>query len=274
MPVKSKVNKEDDEDVGLPKSAKKQKTVKKVTMEDEHEEVNDEDEHEEESEEVLKKKKDALRRKRKKAKNVGYRSLAKTAGYNPVTTDEPTLPSGVDCMTSLISLAESKRLMRYTPATPGAPGFDSDEFTKRMDLYKQSVPDSAARITQVYADAILRLAMDDAVLIAVESGKKVITASMMQSVLRKYASMAEFTCVNLPLGVLRHAQNNGVLTFPESDSAKAKDEKKAIDSNKKMFNEFTEAEEKRKQLVRDAKKQKSSDVAKHAMEAEAEVNAD
>ena len=89
----------------------------------------------------------ALTKKRKKSKLVGYRLLSKTAGY------VDTGPIGVhsttnDCLGSLLSEADAKRLMRFVPATPGSTGFAGDEFMRRLDLFKNGVPSSAARETQ------------------------------------------------------------------------------------------------------------------------------
>ena len=261
-----------DDEVPAPAASKKKeappKKKKKPTQPDpepeEEAENMDEEEPDEEvmSEEQMAKRKAALSKKRKKAKLVGYRTLAKTAGYVDVPASEGIVPAGADCISSLLSVADSKRLMRFVPATPGAPGFDAEEFGKRLDLFKQSVPSSAARETQARCDAVLRSAMNQVVQRAVDTGKKTISASMMASVLRPYAANMEFTCVTPPLGLVRYSQNVGILNFPENDISA--DEKKECKANLKAYNEFIEAEDKRKQERKSAIAMKKDKAAKAA----------
>lgn len=204
-----------------------------------------EEEHEMSQEEKAKLQK-ALTKKRKKAKLVGYRSLSKTAGY------VDTGPEGVhsttnDCLGSLLSEADAKRLMRFVPSTPGSAGFTGNEFMRRLYLFKNSVPGSAARETQARCDAIMRSAMDQAVLRSVEAGKKTVSASTMASVLRPYAPNMEFTAVAPPLGLVRYAQEVGLLNPPTEDEVKKRaDEKKEWASHKKAFTDFVDSREKEK----------------------------
>jgi hypothetical protein len=204
----------------------------------------------------------ALTKKRKKAKLVGYRSLSKTAGY------VDTGPDGVhsttnDCLGSLLSEADAKRLMRFVPATPGSAGFAGDEFMRRLDLFKNSVPGSAARETQARCDAILRSAMDQAVLRSVEAGKKTVSASTMASVLRQYAPNMEFTAVVPPLGLVRYAQDAGVLNpLTEDELKKRGDEKKENTANKKAYTDFVDSKEKEKVAKRE--KKAAAQAAAHA----------
>ena len=204
----------------------------------------------------------ALTKKRKKAKLVGYRSLSKTAGY------VDTGPKGVhsttnDCLGSLLSEADAKRLMRFVPATPGSAGFAGDEFMQRLYLFKNSVPGSAARETQARCDAILRSAMDQAVMRSVEAGKKTVSASTMASVLRQYAPNMEFTAVVPPLGLVRYAQDAGVLNpLTEDELKKRGDEKKENTANKKAYTDFVDSKEKEKATNRE--KKAAAQAAAHA----------
>ena len=131
-----------------PKSKKKKKQEIEQEADDDMgggDEEPEEEEEEELSEELLAKQKKALTKKRKKAKLVGYRALSKQAGYTDGSGKDNLVPKGLDCLSSLLSVADAKRLMRFVPATPGAPGFEAAEFSKRMELFKHGVPESAAR---------------------------------------------------------------------------------------------------------------------------------
>lgn len=200
----------------------------------------------------------ALTKKRKKAKLVGYRSLSKTAGYGDGFRSTTN-----DCLGSLLSEADAKRLMRFVPVTPGSAGFASDEFMRRFDLFKNSVPGSAARETQARCDAILRSAMDQAVLRSVEAGKTTVSASNMASVLRQYVPNMEFTAVVPPLGLVRYAQEAGVLNPLTEDQLKKRgDEKKENSANKNAYTDFVNWKEKEKVTKR--QKKAAAQAAAHA----------
>ena len=208
----------------------------------------------------------ALTKRRKKAKIVGYRSLSKTAGYVD-TGPEGVHSTTTDCLGSLLSEADAKRLMRFVPATPGSTGFAGDEFMRRLYLFKNSVPGSAARETQARCDAILRSAMDQAVLRSVEAGKKTVSASTMASVLRQYVPNMEFTAVSPPLGLVRYAQEVGVLNpLTEDELKKRVNEKKESASNKKSYTDFVDSKEKEKVMKRE-KKTEAQDAAHAALTA-------
>jgi len=260
-----------------PKSKKKKKQEIEQEADDDmgggDEEPEEEEEEEELSEELLAKQKKALTKKRKKAKLVGYRALSKQAGYTDGSGKDNLVPKGLDCLSSLLSVADAKRLMRFVPATPGAPGFEAAEFSKRMELFKHGVPESAARETQARCDAAMRAIMNQAVMRAVEAGKKTVTPAIMAAVLRPYASQMEFTCVTPPIGLVRYAQNSGILNSNESDTKEVLDEKKDWAANKKAYHEFMESEEKRKEAARKLKKEKNNTRDKAADVAMAEVAA-
>lgn len=204
---------------------------------------------------MSKEEKRTLSKRRRKAKLVAYRQLSKTAGYLNVNADgHELLPMRNDCLASLLSEADAKRLMRCVPTTPGAVGFASTEFNKRMALFKHGVPSTAARVTQAECDALMRGAMNKAVMRALESGKKTVTASVMASVLREYAANMEFTSFVPPIGLVRYGQDIGVLnTADENDAKKRAEEKKEANANKKAFLEHTEMVEKKKAAKKAAK---------------------
>jgi hypothetical protein len=98
----------------------------------------------------------------------------------------------------------------------------------------------------------MRSVINEAVLRAVEGGKKTVSASLMHSVLRKYAENMEFTSVETPLGLLRFAQKEGVLGHTDADLEAKADEKKANAANKKLALDFAKAEEARLLARREA----------------------
>lgn len=267
-----------DDNVPAPAALKPKKKKKPMPPEPEEAEQMYDDEPEGEpegelTEEQIYKRKAALSKKRKKTKLVGYRTLSKAAGYIDIPAKEGFVPNSVDCLSSLLSVSDAKRLMRFVPATPGAPGFNAEEFGNRLDLFKQSVPASAARETQARSDLVMRSAMNQAVNRAVETDKKTISASMMASVLRPYAANMEFTCVTPPLGLVRYGQNIGILNAPQGDVSKTGEEKKECAANKKAYNDFMESEAKRKAVLKEKKIAKVKKNAEAAAAAEAEVDA-
>jgi len=248
---------------GVPPKKKKKPDPEPEPEDQEPDAVEEDEEAEEAEQEMSPEEADRMRKlmtkKRKKAKLVGYRNLAQSIGYiNTGSENNMNVESG-DCMHSLLSIADSKRLMRFFPVTPGAAGFSADEFNKRLELSKASVPSSAARVTQAYGDAIVRQAMNDSVMRSVESGKKTVSASTMASVLRKYARNLDLTAVVPPVGLIRHAQDIGIMNNPETDVEARKDEKKDQTAAKKAYADYVEEEEKRKQANR-AKRAKSAEA--------------
>jgi hypothetical protein len=265
-----KPSKKKDTSSSVPPKKKAKATAEPTAPDPEPEDDPEHDEEEAEQEEELspeeaKKRAKDVSKKRRKAKLVGYRTLAKTAGYLNVNTEGEILPMGTDCLASLLSEADAKRLMHFVPTTPGAIGFKSTEFNNRMELFKQSVPGSAARETQARCDAVLRAAMNQAVMRAVEAGKKTVSASMMASVLRPYAANMEFTAVVPPIGLVRYGQDIGVLNAAnEADVKKRTEEKKEANVNKKVAVDYAEAVEKGK-AAKKAHKENAKSAAQAAL---------
>jgi hypothetical protein len=236
-----------------PKKAKKTKKAEpepEPEPEPDPEEEEEEQEEEEEDEETTRKRKLSAMRRKKKAKLVGYRSLARSAGYIDRLAGDNNTTSGIDSLSSLLSVADAKRLMRFVPATPGATSFGLDEFTKRHDLFKQGVPASTARETQARCDSAMRSIMNQVVLRAAETGKKNITASMMASVLRPYSENMLFTSVVPPVGLVRYAQDEGILSSKDADKKLKEDEKKENSAAKKIAADWDASEAKRLEAAR------------------------
>jgi hypothetical protein len=253
------------------KAASKSSASKRPAVEQEPpppEEDENEEPEEEESEETIAARKKATTRRRKKAKLVGYRSLARAAGYVDRSIQEGVVNGGGDSIHSLISIAESKRLMRFVPATPGAITFSANEFKKRLNLFKTSVPTSAARETQARCDVVMRSVINEAVARTIEGGKKTVSASTVAAVLRPYAANLELTAVAPPRGLVRYAQDAGILESHEADVKERLEDKKAANANKKLFAEFAELEQKRMEELRAKRAAKVKNMEDMSKEAE------
>lgn len=221
-------------------------------------EVDDDDEEDEPDEDAVRKAKKAKMRRNKKAKLVGYRNLARQAGYLDRVKGDANAASGRDGTAALLSTADAKRLMRFVPAMPGNSSFGLSEFEQRMSLFKQGVSAAAARETQARADAAMRAVMNEVVLRAAEAGKKTITPSAMASVLRPYAQQMLFTAVQPPLGLIRYAQVEGILSTTQADKDSIPDEKKDNLAAKKMFEAYEKSEAERVAAMRAARAAKAA----------------
>ena len=89
--------------------------------------------------------------------------------------------------------------------------------------------------------------------------------------LRPYAAKLELTAVAPPRGLLRYAQDAGILDAREADVKERQDEKKEATNNKKLFTEFAEAEQKRMEESRAKRAKKAEQMAESAKVAEKEV---
>lgn len=244
-PEQQDIEHEEESSPPLKKNSKK-KTVPCPDPEPDDDEVDDAGGDEGDSDETLNKKRKAKMRRNKKAKLVGYRSLARSAGYIDRIKGDTMTVSGVDGIHCLTSISDAKRLMRFTPAAAGSTNFGLEEYTKRHGLFEQGIPNSAARETQARCDAALRSAMNQAVMRAAETGKKTISASLMMSVLRPYSDKMLFTAVVPPIGLIRHAQDEGVLAATEKDKEMKIEEKKENIKTKQICEAFVKKEEERK----------------------------
>lgn len=226
---------EDEEEVGtgdLPQkdtgaeeraAARKKKKKQKVVEEEEppaEEQSEEEAPEEDENEEAAKKR---LTRLRKSKKLRGYRLKAQECGF--VKKSGVAGAGGEDMFASAITAADAKRLMRFVPEVLQASSYDKAECAARMTLSTESVPDSAARVTQAHCEAVMRKLAKDAVMLALEKGVSTINADTMQSVLRPYQYNMTFSSVLPPKGLIRHAQTKAVLGASAADLENADQEK-------------------------------------------------
>lgn len=205
------------------KKKKKQKTVVEDEPPMEEESGEDEAPAEEDPEDSAKRLKNQLKRSRKKKKLTGYRLKAQECGF--VKNSGIAGSGGEDIFAAALTLADAKRLMRNVPEVLKSSSYDKAECAARMALSIESVPDSAARVTQANCEAVLRDRAKAAVMLALEKGVSTVDAATMQSVLRAYQYNMTFTAVLPPKGMLRHAQTNGVLGASAADLENAEQEK-------------------------------------------------
>lgn len=205
------------------RKAKKQKKAAQPAPEPEPEEVEDAEEEGAEEEEAVDE--DAAKRltRRRQAKRAsGYRAKATECGFRKASG--VVAASGVDAYACALSLAEAKRLMRFVPEVLNKSSYDKSECAMRMKLSQESVPPSAARVTQARCEAALRKIMNEATLRAAERGVTKIDAATVQAVLRPYQFGMTFSSVVPPKGLIRHAQKEGVLTANLADEESAEKE--------------------------------------------------
>ncbi len=240
----------EDAEAATQSAARQQKRQKKpVVSEPEEEMVEPEpDEGEEDSGTAEEREKKKLRRQREHKKVSGYRSKAKECGF---TAGKGVVASmGIDSFASALTPADAKRLMRFVPEVLNKSSYDKAECATRMKLSREAVPASAARETQARCEAVFRKIMNDAVLRTVEKGVARVDAATMMSVLRPYQYNMSFSSVLPPKGLVRHAQNEGVLQARAHDEAAVEQEKADNRELAAAAKRMDKAEEERKAAFR------------------------
>lgn len=223
-----------------------------------------EPEPEEESAADSEKARKKLRRRREAKKCAGYRAIAGECGF--VTGGAAAAAAGNALLMSAVTPADAKRCLRFVPEVLSKSSFQKTECHERMRLSTEPVTDASARVAQGHIEAVMRRMLNKAVFSAVEKGQKRIDAATMLSVLRPHQGGLHFTAVVPPLGLLRHAQINGVLSASAADAEAADDEKAA---NKELVGDarrLDNAELKRREAFR---ARKAELAAKRAGEAAA-----
>jgi hypothetical protein len=209
--------------------ARKKKKKQKVVVDEEPpvDELSGEEEEEapveENPEDAEKRLKNQVKRSRKKKKLTGYRLKAQECGFTKNSGIAGA--GGEDMFASAITSADAKRLMRFVPEVLKSSSYDKAECAARMALSLESVPDSAARVTQAHCEAVLRDRAKAAVMLTLEKGVSTVDAATMQSVLRPYQYNMTFSSVLPPKGLIRHAQTNAVLGASAADLENADQEK-------------------------------------------------
>lgn len=155
---------------------------------------------------------------------AGYRALAKEAGYR--SGSNPASCAGADCLASLLTLPDAKRLLQFSPQFFSAGSFKQEEAALRLRLSEESVTVAVANVVRAHAEPLFRELVNQAVLKAFEVGSGRVDAAQMHSVLRPLAAALPLTSVDVPPGLLRHAQGQGILSAIETDAENAEEEKK------------------------------------------------
>ena len=241
------------------KKQKKKATVPDPEEEDEapHEEGDEEEDEAGTAEEKAKKK---LRRQREHKKVSGYRAKAAECGFKK--GNGVIASAGMDMFASALTPADAKRLMRFVPEVLNKSSYDKNECAARMKLSTESVPATAARVTQARCEAVLRKIINESVLRSVEKGAMRIDAATVQSVLRPYQYNMSFSSVLPPLGLIRHAQGEGILSANAKDEAGMEQEN---NDNKELAGaakQLDKAEEARKAAFSKRKAELAAERAK------------
>lgn len=256
------------------RKAKKQKKNQEVEEDDPPDNDPEETGPQNEGEDDPEKRKKRLKVMREHKKVSGYRAKARECGFDKAGL---VSASGVDSYASCLSLADAKRLMRFVPEVLNKCSYDKDECAERMELSYESVPASAARETQARCEGMLRHISNEAVLLAVSTGKMRIEADTIHSIIRKYAPGMTFSAILPPKGLLRHAQESGVLSSLTQDvEAKQGDDsenKTLVAAAKKLEKKEVDrkARKKEEKNKRDKEKEKEKSKEKSGLDTTAAV---
>ena len=164
---------------------------------------------------------------RARKKLSGYRRLAVRAGYND--KEGRNSSQGYDATMSLLSSADAKRLLRFFPEVLNKSSYGVEECHERMLLCEEAVPKSAARTAQAHLEVIFRWAMNQALLNAVESGRRRVDAEHMYQALRRLDPSLKYTAILPAKGLIKHALNTAVfedMKATEEDTKGEADDKK------------------------------------------------
>lgn len=164
-----------------------------------------------------------MRRRREHKRVSGYRSKAQECGF--LSGAGVAGAGGADALMSALSVADAKRLMRFSPEVLNKSSYDKAECAARMRLSQEAVPAPAARETQARCEAVMRKMMNEAVLRTAEKGAMRVDAATMMAVLRPFHYLLEFSSFLPAKGLVRHAQSAGVLTATTADEEVAEQEK-------------------------------------------------
>ena len=180
--------------------------------------------------------------RRKKAKLVGLRKLAEEAGYLTRSQGDPASAMGYDANCCLLTISDTKRLTRFTPVSADKVSFEEGELKKRMMLQEEGgFSTESMRESQVRLDYALKQILNRAAVRCGETNAKTITATTVQSVLRPYTGKTMYTAIVPPLGLVREAQRQAVLGYPEADKNKADAEKELCRESSKAALEKEQA---------------------------------
>ena len=198
----------------------------------------------------------AQRRNRRVA---GYREVARECGYTRGLGNIASV--GYDAPASLLSAADARRCIKFLPENVEEHAFAPTEFKDRLRVTQESVPASAAREAQGRLEAVLRRVVGEAVLRTAESGKMRVTAAAMHQVLRPFAAQMRFTAVLPPKGLVREAQNAGILEADEEDAQQNEAETADIETLQGLLAEKLPVEKAEKKKPKPAKKAKAAKKA-------------
>lgn len=156
---------------------------------------------------------DKIKRDRRGAKRTGYRNLAEQCGYDPKGESFKT-----DMQASAMTVMDVKRLVSFVPGTPEKPSFSFDEFERRMELFGESLPLGAARQALCHIEHAARHLIEQAVDITIAKGVQTISPAVMMQVLKPYRNSMEFSSIEAPVGLVRHAKSTPAQFRKEYDA--------------------------------------------------------
>ena len=149
---------------------------------------------------------------------------------------------GFFTITKWVSSELSTSAVNAMPVSADKVSFEEGELKKRMMLQEEGgFSTESMRESQVRLDYALKQILNRAAVRCGETNVKTITATTVQSVLRPYTGKTMYTAIVPPLGLVREAQRQAVLGYPEADKNKADAEKELCRESSKAALEKEQA---------------------------------
>jgi hypothetical protein len=160
---------------------------------------------------------DAKVRKKKGKKIRGYANLAKECGYawtpEADKNGEPVarigaIDSGLDVMHPLVSMADTARLVTFSPATPDAVSVSPQEFSDHMEIVQTTLAQGVAREITANVDPMFRQCMNAAVKLQIANGGTRLQPATMMQVLKPMVDQLSFSSVLAPPGLVKFSKDD------------------------------------------------------------------
>jgi hypothetical protein len=192
-----------------------------------------------------------IRRRREASRLAGYRKLASDTGI--------TKKSSRGIVKPVMSIADTRRILSFVPEVYKHGSMDADEAKLRIQQSRTPVSTAAAHVFRGLIESELRKVGMEAVDVAASLGRTRVDAAILNVVLSKRKTDF-FNADDLPLGMVRYAQAQGLLGLLETEAA-GQDQEKA--TNKALSKAYAESE---KLVAAGKAERKASSAAKRAAE--------
>ena len=114
---------------------------------------------------------------------------------------------GKDLLQPLWSTADVVRLLRCVPSNPDKTAYSEAEMHRRMDFMFESVPQAVAMRMRAHLEPYFRWVHNECARLVIRRKGQTVQAADCYHVLEPFKDALTFTCVEPPLGLLRHAKD-------------------------------------------------------------------